>query len=96
MHGIWVYTGKKADAGASVPTNMVLKPSDSLFVCGKMVVTNSCYKNVKLVSRLLDHETHHRGTLCTNRKGNPYEVINVKLRKGDLVAMEKHRGIMLL
>jgi hypothetical protein len=45
---------------------------------------------VKLVGRLLDHEAHFLGMLCTNRKGNQYEVINAKLRKGDLVAGGKN------
>jgi hypothetical protein len=75
---------------------MILKPSDPLLVCGRMVATNSCYQNVKLANRLLDHEIHHLGMLCTNRKGNPYEVINEKLRKGDLVAMGNSSEIMLL
>jgi hypothetical protein len=51
---------------------------------------------VELANKDLDHDTHLPSKLHTNRKGNPREVINAKLKKGDLVAMENSNGITVL
>nr|CAH7747134.1 unnamed protein product [Callosobruchus chinensis] len=47
--------------------------------------------------RLLnDKKTHLLGTLRSNRRGNPKEVITKKLKRGDVVAKENNRGICIL
>jgi hypothetical protein len=49
---------------------------------------------VELANKLHDCDTHHLGTLHTNSKGYSCEIMNKKLEKGDLLAMENGRGIM--
>jgi hypothetical protein len=65
----------------AAPANMVLKLLDSLLGCGRTVVSSNCYISVELTNKLLDHDIHLLGTLCTNRKGNPCDVISPKLKR---------------
>jgi hypothetical protein len=44
---------------------------------------------VGLTNKLVGLDTH-LGVLRTDRKGNSHEVINAKLKKGDMVAGELH------
>nr|CAH7732308.1 unnamed protein product [Callosobruchus chinensis] len=51
---------------------------------------------LSLAHILLDKKTHFLGTLRNNRKGNPPEVIQNKLKKGEVIARENERGICVL
>jgi hypothetical protein len=92
--------------GASVRINMVLKLSDSLLRCGRTVVTDNYYSNVELTSKLLDHDTHHLGTLhaihiflahyILTRKEINMKFISAEFKMRDLIAMENSKGIMIL
>nr|CAH7723771.1 unnamed protein product [Callosobruchus chinensis] len=61
---------------------------------GRTVVTDNT--RLELAIDLLDKKTHLLGTLRSNRKGNPKEVINKKLKRGEVVAKENSRGICIL
>ncbi|CAH1955584.1 unnamed protein product [Acanthoscelides obtectus] len=45
---------------------------------------------------MLDSNTHLIGTIRKNRKGLPKEVVDKKLKKGEVAAMENKDGITLL
>nr|CAH7752331.1 unnamed protein product [Callosobruchus chinensis] len=91
-----LYCGKHADGGVSVPTNIVMHLSQKLLNSGRTVVTDNYYTSLELANNLLDKKTHLLGTLRSNRRGNPKEVINKKLKRGEVVAQENNRGICIL
>jgi len=58
--------------------------------------TDNWYTSVDLANNLIDKNTHLIGTLRTNRKGNPSEVINTKLKRGEIIVKENNQGITVL
>lgn len=70
-----VYCGKEKDAGASVPTKIVMTLSEKLLDRGRTVVTDNYYTSLDLANQLLDRRTHLLGTPRSNRRGNPKDVI---------------------
>ena len=49
-----------------------------------MMYTDNWYTSVSLANELLSRSTNLVGTLRSNRKFNPKEVINAKLKKGEI------------
>ena len=76
-----IYCGKEQDAGASVPTNVVMTLAENLLDEGRTAFTDNYYTSLNLANKLLDRKTHLVGTIRSNRKGNPKEVIQKKLKK---------------
>jgi hypothetical protein len=62
-----IYAGKKADAVASVPTNVALKLLDSLLGCGRAAVTDSCYTVVVSTKKFIGCDAYLLGILHTNK-----------------------------
>lgn len=94
---IRIYGGKERQEGnASVPTNVVLKLSQGLLDTGRTIVADNYYTSLELANILLDHQTHYIGTLRANRRGNPKEVIQKKLKKGEVFGQENDRGVCVL
>lgn len=94
---IRVYAGKERNEGtASVPTNVVINLSEGLLNSGRTVVADNYYTSLELANILLDQQTHYIGTLRANRRGNPKEVIQKKLKKGEVFGLENERGICIL
>lgn len=91
-----IYCGKEQDAGASVPTNVVMTLAENLLDSGRTMVTDNYYTSMDLANKLLDRETHLLGTLRSNRRGNPKEVTEKKLKRGEIVARENERGICVM
>ena len=84
-----IYGEKVATPGMSVPTKVVLNS-------GRTVVTDNFYTSLELANILLDKQTHLLGTLRSNRRGNPKDVISKKLKVGELIAKENARGICVI
>ncbi|KAB0790392.1 hypothetical protein PPYR_15240, partial [Photinus pyralis] len=93
---IKLYCGKEKDAGASVPTNVVMKLSEKLLNTGRTIVTDNYYTSLELANKLLDNKTHLLGTLRANRRGNPKDVVTKKLKPGEIIAKENNRGICIM
>lgn len=91
-----IYCGKEHDAGASVPTNVVMTLSENLLDKGRTVITDNYYTSLDLANKLLDRKTHLLGTLRSNRKGNPKEVTLKKLKRGEIISKENTRGINIM
>lgn len=90
-----LYSGKEKDATASVPTKVVMKLSEKLLNAGRTIVTDNYYTSLELANKLLDKQTHLLGTLRSNRRGNPKDVTNKKLKVGDFIVKENSRGICI-
>lgn len=90
-----VYCGKDKDPNVSASTKIVLQLMEPLLDQGRILYTDNFYTSVTLAQELLMRETHLVGTLRKNRKLNPIEVTNVKLKKGEIIARE-HNGVVVL
>nr|CAH7755186.1 unnamed protein product [Callosobruchus chinensis] len=94
---IRIYAGKESNEyGSSVATNVVIKLSEGLLNSGRTIVADNYYTSLELANILLDKQTHYIGTLRSNRRGNPREVIEKKLKKGEVFGLENERGICIL
>ncbi|CAH2008558.1 unnamed protein product [Acanthoscelides obtectus] len=92
-----IYSGKEADQNNSIPTKVVLElRSEKLLDTGRMAVTDNYYTSIDLANQLLQRRTHLMGTLRANRRGNPKEVVDAKLKKGEIKAKQVENGISIL
>jgi len=85
-----MYNGKN-DSISQVPCqtskidSLVLKLMSPYLGKEHSLYMNNYYNSVMLSNVLLNKQTHITGTLRNNRKGNPKEVVNKKLKKGEHV-----------
>lgn len=63
----------------------MIKLSERLLNSGRTIVADNYYTSLELANILLDKETHYIATLRANRRGNPKEVIERKLKKGEFL-----------
>ncbi|XP_022177034.1 uncharacterized protein LOC111038297 [Myzus persicae] len=63
---------------------------------GRTMYTDNWYSSYDLASELLNRSTNLVGTLRSNRKNNPKEVVNKKLKKGEVIAKQCNKGITVL
>ncbi|XP_039751370.1 piggyBac transposable element-derived protein 4-like [Pararge aegeria] len=91
-----VYEGKNSSGQTNTPTNLVMKLCQPYLGVGRSVVTDNYYTSVDLAQQLLQNDTHLIGTLRRNRKGLPKKVVQEKLNKGEMIALENNDGILIL
>lgn len=87
-----VYEGKNSktsEAKGEKTQNIVLRLMDPYLSKGHHVYMDNYYNSIRLSERLLQSQTHTTGTLRSNRKGNPKDVIAKKLKKGELMWQRK-------
>lgn len=94
--GFKIYAGKEADKVQRVSTKVVLEMAEDYLDMGRTVYTDNWYSSYNLATELLNRKTHLVGTLRSNRKNNPKEVIQKKLKKGDYIAKQCNRGVTVL
>ncbi|CAH1998284.1 unnamed protein product [Acanthoscelides obtectus] len=89
-----IYCGKESKRdGVSVADKVVFELKNNLLDSGRILVTDNWYTSVGLVRRLLARSTHLVGTLRSNRKCNPKNVITTSLKRGQILGMESDDGI---
>jgi len=92
-----VYCGKeKKDNSASVPTSIVMQLCSDLLDYGRTVYVDNYYTSVELAHKLLDRQTHLVGTARKNRKGLPKDIVEKKLKKGEIIGKESERGVVVI
>lgn len=94
-YNMLVYCGQDKVEGQSSSQNVVLKLAANLLKEGRTIYTDNYYTSVTLAHALLDKKTHLVGTLRSNRKLNPKEITQKKLRKGETVAAESTSGVVV-
>lgn len=84
---IKVYSGKceETDTNFSHTTNVVLHLLEDYLDKGYTVYMDNFYNSVALTKLLTTRKTYVCGTLRSNRKGNPNDVIQRKLKKGEFI-----------
>ena len=69
---------------------------DGLLDSGRTLYTDNWYTSVPLAKTLINRDTHLVGTLRSNRKDIPKEVIQKKLKKGEIISRQnKDKTIVL-
>lgn len=88
---IIMYTGKDDSTEKGKKTEKtVLKLMKPYILKGHELFMDNYYNSYGLSQKLLDLKTHTNGTLRTNRKENPKEVMKKKLKKGEHVWVRKN------
>lgn len=90
-----MYAEKERDPNCTVPTKIVMQLSEKLLNKGRTAVTDNYYTSLELAHKLLHHETHLLGTLRCNRKGNPKDVTQKKLKVGEIIGKENSKGVCI-
>jgi hypothetical protein len=63
---------------------------------GRTIYKENWYISVNLAYKLLEQNTHLVGTLSANRKQNPMDVVQKKLKKGQVIAQQIDQVIVVL
>ncbi|CAH2004308.1 unnamed protein product [Acanthoscelides obtectus] len=83
-------------SGALHSEKVVLSLLQEYLGVGHSVFMDNFYNSVKLTKDLLDKKTYVTGTLRSNRRGNPPEVLAKKLKKGELIIQFNTEGICVV
>ncbi|CAH2013564.1 unnamed protein product [Acanthoscelides obtectus] len=94
-YNIKIYAGKESGERIT-PEGIVTFLTQDIIGLGRTLVTDNWYTSLPLAKRMLDSNTHLIDTIRKNRKGLPKEVVDKKLKKGEVAAMENKDGITLL
>ncbi|XP_015177623.1 PREDICTED: piggyBac transposable element-derived protein 4-like [Polistes dominula] len=70
--------------------------SDTLFHKGRTLYIDNFYTSYELAISCLNRKTHVVGTLKNNKKFMPEDILNCKLKKGEIVSKEDNNGIVIL
>lgn len=96
LYDLKVYCGQESQSNSAtetVPTKVVLNLTQDLLGKGRTLCVDNYYTSVELAHKLLDEDTYLLGTLRSNRKNNPKNVIQKKLKRGEVIAQESNTGI---
>jgi len=91
-----VYAGKEASIEESVGTKIVMELGNPYFDCGRTLFVDNWYSSVELAEKLKTRQTHLVGTLRSNRKSNPKQVVKKKLKKGEVESMRSDSNVLVL
>lgn len=97
-YNLKVYCGKDktGDKNVSGATKTVLELSEKLLDMGRTIYTDNFYSSVSLAHELQKRKTHLVGTLRTNRKYNPTDVVKAKLEKYQSTSLQSNTGCTVL
>lgn len=90
-----IYCGKEHVVGQPVAERIVLEMINPLLDNGRTLFVDNWYTSVDLAEKLQMRSTHLVGTLRKNRKKLPKSVINAKLKKGDIVARQNNKIVVM-
>lgn len=91
-----IYSGKNLNEQCVTPTSIVMNICHNILHRGHTIYTDNWYTSINLAEKLIDCNTHLVGTLRKDRKGIPVDVKFKKLKRGELIAMQNKKGIMVL
>ncbi|XP_023225339.1 piggyBac transposable element-derived protein 4-like [Centruroides sculpturatus] len=96
-YSIQIYKGKSegSQGNVSLSTDIVLKLGEKYLGEGRTFTTDNYYTSIELAEHLLERSTHLIGTLRTNRKRIPKEVVNKKLSQNEIIGMHNEKGIVV-
>ncbi|KAF0750273.1 piggyBac transposable element-derived protein 4-like [Aphis craccivora] len=95
---IIVYSGK--DSNLSLQTNflaagkVVMELMDGYLNEGRTLIIDNFYTSLKLAHTLLQNNTHMVGTLRKNARELPKDVMNAKIKKGEIKGKVNSKGVV--
>lgn len=93
---IKVYAGKEAATDGSVGTNIVLELAEPFLNFGRTMIVDNWYTSIELAEQLGEQKTYLIGTLRSNRRSNPKEIVKRKLKKGEVCSIRSNTNVMVL
>nr|CAI5842340.1 unnamed protein product [Callosobruchus analis] len=85
-----IYCGQDKVDGMSVATKVVLELLETNLDKGLTLYTDNWYTSMELATKLRATNTHLVGTVRKNRKGLLLDVVNAKLKRGEIFGQEKN------
>lgn len=79
-----------------VSSRIVMNLVNEYLDFGRTLYVDNWYTSVSLAHHLLERKTHLAGTLRSNRKYNPDNVIKKKLKKGQVIAQKSSSKVIVL
>ncbi|XP_067121649.1 piggyBac transposable element-derived protein 4-like [Centruroides vittatus] len=100
LYNFIIYTGKNTVFNNKykdmpVTSKIVLSLADSLLGKGYCLTTDNFYSSPHLADYLVTCQTDFYGTVRTNRQQVPAEIRNKKLKKGETVAMQRGKVMIM-
>ena len=97
LYDLKVYCGQESsiDKTETVPTKVVINLTTDLLGKGRTLCVDNYYTSVELAHKLLNEKTYLLGTLRTNRKNNPKNVLQRQLKKGEVFGEESNTGVFI-
>jgi len=77
-------------------TKIVMELSEDYLDMWRTIFTDNWYPSISLANELLSRSTNSVGTLRSNREFNPKNVINAKLKKGEIISNKNENNILVL
>jgi hypothetical protein len=90
------FCGKEARSGISILSSVVMKLTEGLLDSGRVLYADNYYTNTHLAHQLLGRSTYLVGTLRSNRRINPPDVVKAELNKNEVIARESDMGVVVL
>lgn len=91
-----IYCGKKTDVEKTTPTNVVMSLCENIFDKGHTLCTDNWYTSIELAKKLIAKNTHLIGTMRSNRRGIPKDLLAKKLKRNEYIAKESKDGLTVL
>ena len=92
-----IYIGKQDPmAGLGHAQTVVMDLIDDLLGCYLTGVTDNYFTNISLAKHLLQNDTYLIGTLKSSRAGLGHEIVQKKLRRGEVYEVQNKNGIKLI
>ena len=93
-----VYSGKSqtGEREIGLAKNVCIELMKDLIGQGRTLYVDNFYTSYELANYCLQKQTHLVGTLRANKKHIPKEVLQAKLKRGEMVAKEDQQGVVIL
>lgn len=97
-YNLSVYSGKdtnRSNSNISCAGKVVLSLMENYLNEGRTLIVDNFYTGLHIAHILLDNNTHIVGTLRKNVKFCPKDVLNAKLRVGEIKGKENEKGVVV-
>lgn len=95
-YSIKIYGGRGVQiSDKPLATRVVMELMEPLLNTGRTLFTDNFYTSVGLAHELNNSQTHLVGTLRQNRKLNPKEVLNAKLKRGEMKMQKSNTKVIV-
>ncbi|XP_050465084.1 piggyBac transposable element-derived protein 4-like, partial [Cataglyphis hispanica] len=91
-----IYCGHQHGKEKTTPKTVAVSLCENIFDKGHTLCVDNWYTSIDLAQKFLARNTHVIGTIRSNRRRISKEVVQKKLRRGEIFAKENRDGITLM